>query len=396
MNNKKASILITHPIAAKMWHPTKNADYDVEDITFGSEKMVWWFYPYDDPKTGKHFDFEWKQQVCSLVKTEICPFLQNKRLWKGYNDLETLYPKIAAEWHPTKNGKLLPSDVFGKAGKKVWWYLPYDDPKTGKHFDFEWQAYIINRTKNSQGCPYLANSNGKVWIGFNDLATTHPYLATEWHPTKNGNLKPTDVSAGNGKKVWWYLPYDDPKTGKHFDFEWEASISSRSNNNNGCPYLSNQKIWTGYNDLKTINPKLASEWHPTKNGNLTPEEVGVGYKKKVWWQLPYDDPKTDKHYDFEWKVSVYSRHYFGTGCPYLDGKLVKKGFNDLESLQPEIANEWHPTKNRKLKPDMVPLCCAKKVWWLCEFGHEWRTEVYNRSRIGLGCPYCSGKRKIEK
>ena len=314
MNNKKASILITHPIAAKMWHPTKNADYDIEDITFGSEKMVWWFYPYDDPKTGKHFGFEWKQQVCSLVKTEICPFLQNKRLWKGYNDLETLYPKIAAEWHPTKNGKLLPSDVFGKAGKKV----------------------------------------------------------------------------------WWYLPYDDPKTGKHFDFEWEASISSRSNNNNGCPYLSNQKIWTGYNDLKTINPKLASEWHPTKNGNLTPEEVGVGYKKKVWWQLHYDDHKTDKHYDFEWKVSVYSRHYFGTGCPYLDGKLVKKGFNDLESLQPEIANEWHPTKNRKLKPDMVPLCCAKKVWWLCEFGHEWRTEVYNRSRIGLGCPYCSGKRKIEK
>lgn len=170
----------------------------------------------------------------------------------------------------------------------------------------------------------------------------------------------------------------------------------RITRNSPTRYLSNQKIWTGYNDLKTINPKLASEWHPTKNGNLTPEEVGVGYKKKVWWQLPYDDPKTDKHYDFEWKVSVYSRHYFGTGCPYLDGKLVKKGFNDLESLQPEIANEWHPTKNRKLKPDMVPLCCAKKVWWLCEFGHEWRTEVYNRSRIGLGCPYCSGKRKIEK
>lgn len=67
--------MITHPIAAKMWHPTKNADYDIEDITFGSEKMVWWFYPYDDPKTGKHFDFEWKQQVCSLVKTEICPLL---------------------------------------------------------------------------------------------------------------------------------------------------------------------------------------------------------------------------------------------------------------------------------------------------------------------------------
>lgn len=46
--------MITHPIAAKMWHPTKNADYDIEDITFGSEKMVWWFYPYDEPKTGEN------------------------------------------------------------------------------------------------------------------------------------------------------------------------------------------------------------------------------------------------------------------------------------------------------------------------------------------------------
>ena len=46
-----------------------------------------------------------------------------------------------------------------------------------------------------------------------------PDLAKQWHPTKNGDLKPMDVTYGSKKKVWWYLPYDDPKTKKHFDFE---------------------------------------------------------------------------------------------------------------------------------------------------------------------------------
>ena len=38
----------------------------------------------------------------------------------------------------------------------------------------------------------------KLIRGVNDLATTHPKLAVEWHPTKNGELKPSDVSAGSG------------------------------------------------------------------------------------------------------------------------------------------------------------------------------------------------------
>ena len=25
--------------------------------------------------------------------------------------------------------------------------------------------------------------------------------------------------------MWWFLPYDDPRTGKHFDFEWEDRIA---------------------------------------------------------------------------------------------------------------------------------------------------------------------------
>ena len=42
------------------------------------------------------------------------------------------------------------------------------------------------------------------------LAETHPDLAAQWHPTKNGELTPYDVTAGTDKSVWWLLPYDVP------------------------------------------------------------------------------------------------------------------------------------------------------------------------------------------
>ena len=148
----------------------------------------------------------------------------------GVNDLATLKPKIAELWHPTKNGNLKPCNFAVNSNESVWWYLPYDDPDTGKHFNFEWEAKIKNCVK-SNGCPYLAKYNPPIWIGFNDLQSNYPELAKEWHPIKNGSLKPTDVTCCSGKSVWWYLPYDDPETGKHFNFEWEMIINKRTKKN---------------------------------------------------------------------------------------------------------------------------------------------------------------------
>ena len=99
------------------------------------------------------------------------------------------------------------------------------------------------------------------------------------------NLHGKDIkifSANSNKKVWWYLPYDDPATGKHFDFEWNAKIVSR-HKGSGYPFLSNQAVWQGFNDLATIHPELAKEWHPTKHGELTPAIIAPKSSKKVWW-----------------------------------------------------------------------------------------------------------------
>lgn len=374
------------PTIAKEWHPTKNGVLKPSDIVAGSEKKVWWLLSYDDIKTGKHYDFEWEARIADRVKGKGCPYLANQKVWRGYNDLESQYSELAKEWHPTKNGDLKPSDVIaGNSKKKVWWLLPYDDAKTGKHFDFEWEAEIASRI-NGTNCPYL--SGQKVWVGYNDLATNYPNICKEWHPTKNGDLKPSDVTMGSGIKVWWLLSYADEKTGKHYDFEWQAPVVNRVQGQ-GCPFLSGKQIYKGFNDLESQYPDIAREWHTTKNGSLKPSDVTVGCPKKVWWLLPYDDVNTGKHFDFEWEATIAGR-VKGLGCPYLSKKKVWKGFNDLETCIPNIAKEWHPVKNKNLKPSDVIAGSDKKVWWQCEYGHEWEARIANRAYLGRGCPCCSG------
>lgn len=106
---------------------------------------------------------------------------------------------------------------------------------------------------------------------FVSLAEARPDLAKEWNYEKNGGLKPEDMSCGSNKKVWWKLPYDVPDDypvehlrGKHFEFEWIALIGDRNSKNLGCPFLSGQSVWNGFNDLASVRPDLAKQWHPTK------------------------------------------------------------------------------------------------------------------------------------
>ena len=55
-----------------------------------------------------------------------------------------------------------------------------------------------------------------------------------------------------------------------------------------------------------------------------------------------------------------------------------------------MASEWHPTKNKELKPEDVVLGSSKKVWWQCSKSedHEWKTTIASRNS-GRGCPICN-------
>jgi hypothetical protein len=263
---------------------------------------------------------------------------------------------LAREWHPTKNTPLTPRDVTAGSSKKVWW-------KCKK--DHEWKATVSNRTLG-KGCPYCA---GRRVSQDNCLQTANPRISKEWHPTKNGQMKPKDVTANSGRTIWW-------RCGK--GHAWQTAVYHR-NKGSGCPYCAGQRA-TRNNSLRAVNPGLAREWHATRNNPLTTVEVKAGSNKKVWWICGKGHA---------WKTSVAHRQN-GQGCPYCAGRKACRE-NCLQTINPGVAKEWHPTRNAPLTPRDVTYGSEKKVWWKCGKGHEWVNSILHRNR-GDGCPYCSGRR----
>jgi hypothetical protein len=70
-------------------------------------------------------------------------------------------------------------------------------------------------------------------------------------------------------------------------------------------------------------------------------------------------------------------------------RVLLKGFNDLETKHPELAEQWNTKKNKPLKPsEVLSTNRNKKYWWLCKEGHEWDATLASR-KTGNNCPVCS-------
>lgn len=342
------------------WDWKKNEGLDPNVITCGSKKKAWWIC-----SVCSH---TWESTVKNRSTGRDCPkcakikrvTARNQKRIRSKGSLATENPELAKEWHPTKNGILTPADVTSTSKKNVWWL--------GK-CSHEWSAQIGNRTINKTGCPYCAGR--RVLVGFNDLSTTHPALAKEWHPTRNEDLQPQQVTAACKKNIWWI---------GECGHEWDAYIYNRKKGH-GCPYCSGRKVLTGYNDCETTHPELAKQWHPAKNGTLTPRTVAAGTKKKIWWIC-------EKGH--EWFAQGSSRVQ-NHNCPYCSNQKILVGNNDLATTHPELAKDWHPTKNGKLTPQNTGAGSIKSVWWQCVKGHEWRVKVVSRTFFKTGCPQCSAE-----
>lgn len=479
-------LLSQNPSVAAEWHPTKNEYLKPEMVASKSNKKVWWL-------CGS--GHEWQAKIETRTNGVGCPFCSGSRVVIGENDLESQNPILAAEWHPNKNGNLSAKDVMCGSTKKVWWL-----GKCGH----EWQASVNNRSKGT-GCPICWNESetsfpeqailfyckkvtnadsrniefGKeidiflpelsIGIEFNgyfhkdksrddakvaflnkkgiriisvygkddfrinrtygdtiefiyhstnksslnwaiseifkllgipapeidvnadeiqileqyvlsqkenSLLARNPSLANEWHPKKNGTLSAETIAYGSHKKVWWL-----GKCGH----EWQATVLSRYSGV-GCPVCNNKLIIAGVNDLATEKPDLASEWHPTKNREISPSGVSAGSHKKVWWLGKCGH---------EWQAQVKSRSS-GAGCPICSGFKTLQGFNDLATTCPALIEEWHPSKNVDITPYNVSKGSERKVWWIGKCGHEWQAAIKNRSRFGYGCPICARERRKKK
>lgn len=276
--------------------------------------------------------------------------------------LATTHPELCKEWHPEKNGSLTPRDVSYGMHTKVWWVC--------NKCEYEWPAVIYSRPKNH--CPACS---GRVVTNKNKLTILFPEICSEWCSTKNNDLLPENFSYGSNKEVWWLC--------KVCNRTWKDSICHRTIENRGCRYCAGKEA-TEENCLANSFPELINEWHPVKNGNLTPKDFTKCSGRKVWWIC------REKNCEHSWEMEIsYRTGYHKSGCPACVGKVATEN-NCIATLFPEVAKEWHPTKNKNLTPHDVTRCSLKKAWWICSnCNNEWQTEIAYRTKSGIGrCPNC--------
>jgi hypothetical protein len=234
------------------------------------------------------------------------------------------WPELVAEWHPKRNAGLEPSEVSYGSGRKVWWKCPRGP-------DHEWRASPNNRTAGRTGCPFCAGRKVSVT---NSLATRRPDLAKQWHPTRNGKVGPERIVAGSARPVWWKCPVDP-------GHEWRGSPHDRSTLMGGCPFCLDRRVCST-NSLAATQPRIAAEWHSTKNRRLTPHDVVEGSGHLVWWRCSL-------HSEHEWRASVSNRTLRRSGCPFCSGRTASAE-HCLAVAYPTITREWHPPATVRSRP----------------------------------------------
>jgi len=250
-----------------------------------------------------------------------------------------------------------------------------DDYTAASEYEAQWKcleyghiytlAVNLRVRRKKPACPYC--NNRKVLEGFNDLATIHPYLLSEWNDEK----EPTEVLANTNDKIQWKCLAHGHK--------WKISPYSRIKFNSNCPYCGNQKLLQGFNDFATVYPEIAKEWHPTRN-DTKPDTFIMNYGIQYWWIC------TKNH---EYKATCRHRAERNQGCPICSGRQILAGFNDLASQRSELMKDWDYSQNA-LDPTKISVHRNEKAQWKCYIcSHKWEALISNRSR-GFGCPKCSG------
>jgi hypothetical protein len=198
-----------------------------------------------------------------------------------------LRPDLAAQWCADRNGKLTPADVTLGSDRRVWWRCAKDR----RHV---WQTGVANRVRGT-GCPFCV---GQQRGPERSLAVRAPRVAALWDEKRNAPLTELEVQLHSHRRVFWRCP-------KGPDHRWAQSIGSRVRAKSPCPFCAGKRF-SVTNSLAAKYPKVAAQWHPTRNGALRARDVTAYASTKVWWRCAFG-------HDFQGFIGNRTRH--GTGCP---------------------------------------------------------------------------------
>lgn len=361
----------------KEWNWEKNNELKLypEQLTCNSSKKAWWICDKGHA---------WQAVITKRNQGSQCPFCTRRRALAGFNDLNTTHPEIAREWNYQKNGNLLPTMILSGSDKRVWWICSQGH---------EWNSTVYSRAQGSN-CPHCNRESrvseneikiyyylhkyfpNSIWsysdknLGITELDVFIPEYKTAieydgqyWHQDVNKDFKKDQLCYNAGINLIRVREPQCPEYQSTCEFLYLSTISQKQLKQIIIQLLKKLGIENPIVDFNqdieqleelvlhkkrhTISltskfPKIANEWHPTKNGRLTPEQVTPYSNKKVWWKCLICNT--------EWKAVVSDRSY-GRGCPHCAIERKNKLIYciELQKIFPSILNAYnvlHASKSR--------------------------------------------------
>lgn len=361
-----------YPVLAKYWS-SKN-ELEPGNITLDpleNKRYLW-------KCVSCHMDF--KSMFREVLKaygeieiaglSDICPYCTRELPNPQTESLNIVKPFLIEEWHKNISNSKPIEEFFPESEIKLWWKC--------RNCHGQFLARICDREENDDCCPYC--SGRTVLAGFNDLETVHPELLNEW--SSKNIKKMSEVLANSTMLALWECH------SCHGIFQ--KQINKRINEGHVCPYCSNKKVLSGFNNLDITHPELIPVWHP-KN-KISIKKVTATSSKIVMWSCQ----KCKENYS----ESIRNRVQKNFECPYCSGKKILKGFNSFDVKYPHLMKEWDYLNNvLLLNPSEISESNTKSVWWICQndSNHHYKMSIYKRiqckKRSKEPCSICKGRRR---
>ncbi|ORC90291.1 uncharacterized protein TM35_000093410 [Trypanosoma theileri] len=167
----------------------------VDEVLVDSASVVWW--------KCVECDFRWKSGIfvrtCLRTKCQQCEKRRNPCLGS----------RLVQLWDHSLNDPCIdPKTVTTSSNKSAYWRCPTCSTS--------FQARIKDMVAEKAKCPSCSLLNLHA-----DFSKDENGLLQEWHPLKNGDLKPSQVKPTDQTKLWWLC--------MACGHEWEATLAVRLN-----------------------------------------------------------------------------------------------------------------------------------------------------------------------
>eukprot|EP00741_Cyanophora_paradoxa_P003857 tig00000718_g3751.t1 len=374
------SLAELYPAVSREWDEERNGALGPEEVAPSSARQAWWRCRAD-PEAHV-----WQQSVAARVaggRLAPCPYCSGRKVLAG-ESLAARFPRIAAQWHPTRN-KESPEQVSPNSFRRVWWMCP----------SHEWQSTVYARTRlHDAGCPICERWN--ICAG-NNLLARFPAVAAELDAEANGGVTAAALAPGSNKKVWWRCGAGHA---------WLASPAMRTASGTGCPECAagravrENNLAERYPRWPPSSPRTSTRASPRAGPPpapprapppprpapppLTRRQLSAGSGRRLWWRCG------EGHV---WQSTVLNRTAAGRSgrCPQCTGRRATRE-RSLLGTHPALAAQFHP----ELNAPEVTAGSGRKVVWKCPQGddHVWAARVRSRTaaKKAAGCPFCAGLR----